>query len=128
VRTGNDSGYIGEARLAVRSDGSVIVVAGYRDSPSIGDLPSLPEPADDSFFVARLNAEGTWLWVATPSAAESAQMNGGAVVLSDNSVIVAGKFFGPLAIGSLALQTTAPEGEDHLDIVLLRIGPNGELP
>jgi len=99
-------------------DGSAIVVGGFNGSASFGGS-TLTSAGSDDVFVARVGADGSWVWAARAGGTAVDQARGVSVV-SDGGAIVTGRFTGTASFGGSTLTSA---GSD--DVFVARVGADG---
>lgn len=113
--------------IAVRSDGSGVVVGGLREgSATFGDETVSTESYSDA-FVASITASGTWSSVTMSGDPSTASLTSGVfprgvTVLADGAIGIVGSFEGLVSFGATTLTSSPPRG---IDIFFARIGPTG---
>jgi hypothetical protein len=80
--------------VATFADDSAIVGGHFRSEMTLGDL-SVAGVAFDDAFAARIDGDGTWLWLATAAGAESETIRG-VSARPDGGAVVTGYFAGSL--------------------------------
>jgi hypothetical protein len=92
--------------VAVLPDGSAIVTGQFRGTATFGAI-SLTSAYDSDVFVAKLGADGAWLW-ATQAGGVGTALAWGVSVLADGSAIVTGAFRGTATFGATTLTSAGP--------------------
>jgi hypothetical protein len=114
--------------VAVLEDGSAIVSGTcMRVTTFGGDIDDLTctETSDVDVFVAKIDADGTWLWANRMGAPSYGESVGGISVLTDGSAIITGRYRGGATFGGSAL-TLPPAGYNtYWDLYVAKIGADG---
>jgi putative cell wall-binding protein len=95
------SGYDFSWGVSALNDGSAILTGGYNGTATFGEL-SLTSAGGSDVFVAKVDAEGDWVW-ATSAGGASFDGAYGVSVLSDGSAIITGEYEGTATFGALSL-------------------------
>lgn len=102
--------------VAVGGDGSAYVVGGLCAAATFGSLPATV-PSCTTGFVAKVDADGTWLWVRTdPRLVPKA-----VAVTGAGTAVVAGAFWGSMTLGSAPTVVSAGLN----DVVVAAISSTG---
>jgi uncharacterized delta-60 repeat protein len=124
--TGVDVGYA----ITTLSDSSILVTGAYRDNAAFGpDEPNetiLIALGSYDFFIARYNPDGTLSW-AKRAGGYGWDEGYGITTLSDNSVVVTGRFDDGATFGSGESNQTNLTSAGNDDIFIARYNPDGTL-
>jgi len=116
TRAGSTSKDMGDA-VTVLNDGSVVVTGWYWGAATFGGT-SLPSAGGSDVFVAKLDADGEWLW-ATKAGGTGIDRGEAIGALSDGSVIVTGHFNDTATFGSTDVSA------DGYDIFVAKVDASG---
>lgn len=119
TKVGSSAGGYAQA-VAVLSDGSAIVGGSFYGSAAFGALADLTSAGSADAYVAKLDADGAFLW-ATRAGDTQWDSTGAVSVLSNGAAIVAGSFRGTASFGSTPAITAAGFG----DAFVARVDPDG---
>lgn len=112
--TGNDYGQ-GISSLA---NGSSIVTGLFADNASFGDF-TITSAGSIDVFIAKLNADGSFAWVAQ-SEGPNQELGNGISTLSDGSSIITGYFFGAATFGGTTLTNAG-----NTDVFITKLNQDG---
>lgn len=102
------AGNEGATDLSAASDGTTVITGVYSGTTAGSTAPSfgtttLSSLGSDDIFVAKLSADGAWLWAQSAGSSALDGYGGGRAVAiaSDGSVLLTGAFAGAMTLGTL---------------------------
>ena len=105
--------------VSVLSDGSAIVTGSFRGSASFGTT-TLVSAGGDDIFVAKIDADGSWLW-AQKAGSTGGDEGFGVSGLADGGAVVSGTYSGSASFGTTTLASAGSLG----DAFVARIDASG---
>jgi hypothetical protein len=116
--TGNDEAY----EVSVLADGSAIVTGWFAGTATFGATTlNSAGSNDDDVFVAKMSADGAWVW-ATSAGGTGNDRSYGVSVLADGSAIVTGSFTGTATFGATTPLTSAGSN----DVFVAKVSAGGD--
>ncbi len=123
----NDGGF----GIITLSDDSIVVTGTFRESATFGqgepNQTVITSAGNTDAFVARYNPDGTLAW-AKRGGGSSADRGREVTVLSDDSTVVTGHYFGPAIFGEGETnETVLPTTDADTDVFIARYNADGTL-
>lgn len=112
------------ARVATFADGSA-VVAGCFMGIAFFDSTPLQSDGSEDVFVAKLDANGNYLWVRRAGGTNGDAI-AGLAAFGDGSAILSGAFWGTAAFGATSLTSAGANSWQNTDVFVARIDAGGE--
>lgn len=106
--------------MSALGDGGAVVVGTLRGTASFGPLTLSSAPNVTDAFVAKVAADGTWVWATAIGALGSTSGANGVRTLADGSAIVGGSFSEAATFGSTFLA-----GENGSTVVVAKVSADG---
>ena len=117
--------------ITVLSDNSVVVTGKFEGTATFGlgetNETQLVAAGWNDVFLARYSADGSLVWAKRAGGSNSDSSGIGITVLSDNSIVVIGKFDGTIIFGSGEANETQLASSGGYDIFMARYYSDGSL-
>ncbi|AII42251.1 hypothetical protein KR100_02380 [Synechococcus sp. KORDI-100] len=101
------------------SDGSSLITGKFKGSVNFGSNALTSEGSSDDIFVAKIDANGDFVWVSQASGT-SAELGQSITTLSDGSSLISGRFQGTATFGSTTLSSAGSN-----DIFVAKLDADG---
>jgi putative cell wall-binding protein len=105
--------------ISVLGDGSAIITGSFKETATFGTTTLTSTATQNDGFVAKMDANGNWVW-ATAIVGTNSSSGFGVAVLSDGSAIITGDFKDTATFGTTTLTSTG-----IVDVFIAKISPNG---
>jgi putative cell wall-binding protein len=105
--------------ISVLGDGSAIITGYFKETATFGTTTLTSTATQNDGFVAKIDANGNWMW-ATAIVGTNSSSGFGVAVLSDGSAIITGDFKDTATFGTTTLTSTGIG-----DVFIAKISPTG---
>lgn len=122
---GVGEGYITPTKMAVDENNNIYIVGRFNGSYELGSIPLDKWDGDNqsgnNAFVAKLDADGEWVWANRIGTDKGSNIDiGNIVVDSQGNSFIVGEFWGSVRFGSIKL-----EADDGMEIFIAKLDRDG---